>query len=112
EGDVEVQAHRIAFDLDVAFLHDVEQSHLDLPGEIGQLVEGEHAAVRPWQQPEMHRQLVGEEVAAPGRLDRVHVPDDVGDGDVRGRELLDVARVARQPGDRRAVAVLGHDLAA
>src|SRR2546430_1937886 len=39
-------------------------------------------------------------------------PDDVGDRDVRGGELLHVARIAWQPRHRRAVAQLGHELAA
>src|SRR6059036_417255 len=34
ERHVEVQADRVAFDLDVALLHDVEQPHLDLPCEV------------------------------------------------------------------------------
>jgi hypothetical protein len=45
-GHVDGQAHRVAFDLDVAFLEDVEEADLDAPGEVGQLVEGEDAAVR------------------------------------------------------------------
>ena len=101
---VQVQPHRIAFELDVAFLHDVEQAHLDLPREVGQLVDREDAAVGARQQAEVHRQLVGQQVPAARRLDRVHVADDVGDRHVGRRELLDVARVARQPRDRRAIA--------
>jgi hypothetical protein len=54
------QAHRVAFDLDVAFLEDVEQADLDLAGEVGQLVHREDAAVRPRQQAVVHRQLVAE----------------------------------------------------
>src|SRR5439155_3674038 len=85
--------------------------HLDLPREVGQLVDREHAAVGARQQPEVHRQLVREQMPAARGLDRVDVPDDVGDRDVGGRELLHVARVARQPGDRRAVAVLVYEFA-
>ncbi len=43
---IQRQAHRIALDLNVAFLHDVEQRHLDLAGQVGQLVDGED--VRDW----------------------------------------------------------------
>ena len=57
---VERQPHRVALDLDVALLQDVEQADLDLAGQVGQLVDGEDAAVRPRQQPEVHRQLVAE----------------------------------------------------
>ena len=57
---VERQADRVALDLDVAFLQDVEEADLDLAGEIGQLVDGEDAAVGPRQQAVVHRQLVGE----------------------------------------------------
>ena len=57
---VQRQADRIALDLHVAFLQDVEQAHLDLAGEVGQLVDGEDAAVGARQQAVVHRQLVAE----------------------------------------------------
>src|SRR5437762_3152153 len=38
EHDIERKSHRISFDLDVPFLHDVEETDLDLSGEIGKLV--------------------------------------------------------------------------
>ena len=38
-------------------------------------------------------------------LDRIDVADHVGDRDVGRRELLDEARLARQPGDRHLVAL-------
>ena len=99
EGDqhVERQADRVALDLDVAFLQDVEQADLDLAGEVGQLVDREDAAIGARQQAEVHRQLAAELQAALGGLDRIDVADHVGDGHVRRRELLDVARLARQP---------------
>ena len=43
---------------------------------------------------------------ASGGFDRIDVADHVGDRDVRCRELLDEARVARQPRDRQRVAFL------
>jgi hypothetical protein len=109
---VERQPDRIAFDLDVAFLHDVEQAHLDLGREVRQLVDREDAAVGARQQAVVDRQLVGQQVAAARRLDRVHVADDVGDGDVRRGELLDVTLAAVHPADRRGVAALVHDVPA
>ncbi len=36
QRDIQPQAHRVALNLHVAFLHDVEQSDLDLAGEIRQ----------------------------------------------------------------------------
>ena len=49
---------------------------------------------------------------APRGLDGIHVPDDVGNGDVRGRQLFDESQLARQPGDRRLLAPFGNQLAA
>ena len=109
---VERQPDRVALDLDIPLLEDVEQADLDLAREVGQLVDREDAAVRPRQQPVVHRQLVGEIQAGPGRLDRIEIADHVRDGDVRRGELFDVARVARQPGDRQGIAFLPHARAA
>jgi len=103
---IELEPDRVALDLDVAFLKDVEQSDLDLAGEIGQLVDREDPAVGPRQQPVVHRQFIGEVEPGLRRLDRIDVADHVGDRDVGGRELLDVALVATQPADRQRVAFL------
>ena len=103
---VERQAHRITLNLHVAFLHDVEESDLDLSGEIGQLVDREDAAIRARQQAVMDRQLVAQQVTAFRRFDRIDVTDDVGDSDVRRGEFLDEASVAIDPVDGRRVAVL------
>ena len=94
DQQVERQPDRVALDLDVPLLKDVEQPHLNAAGEVGQLVDREDAAVRPRQQPVVHRQLVAELEPAPRRLDRIDVADHVGDGHVRRRELFDVALVA------------------
>ncbi len=64
-----------------------------LPLRSGSSLIGEDAAVGPRQQAEVHGELVGEQVAAARRLDRVDVADQVGDGDVGRGELLDVALV-------------------
>src|SRR6185437_45281 len=50
QEDVERQAHGIALNLHVAFLHDVEEADLYFAGEIGQFVEGENSAIRAGQQ--------------------------------------------------------------
>ena len=112
QHDVERQADRVALDLDVPFLKDVEQPDLDLAGEVRQLVDGEHAAVGPRQQAVVHRQLVGELQPGSRRLDRVEIADQVGDRDVRRRQLLDVAAVAIEPRDRQVVALGLHPGAA
>jgi len=39
-----------SFDLHIAFLHDVEQRHLDLAGQIRQLIHRKDAAIRARQQ--------------------------------------------------------------
>ncbi len=62
---VERQADRIAFDLDVAFLHDVEQADLDFAGQIGQFVDGEDAAIGARQQAVVNRQSF--EISCPPR---------------------------------------------
>ena len=105
DEEVERQPDREAADLDVALLEDVEQADLDPLGEVRQLVDREDAAVRARDEAVVERQLVAE-VAALGDADRIDLADEVGDRDVRRRELLGVAAVARQPVDRRLVAVL------
>ena len=112
QHQVERQADRVALNLHVAFLHDVEQADLNLAGQVGQFVDGEDAAIGARQQAVVDRQLVGDVLAAARRLDRIDVADHVGDGDVGRGELLDVALVAVQPGDGRLVAVLGDQFAA
>jgi hypothetical protein len=41
QQDVQRQPDRIAFDLDVTLLHDVEEAHLDLARQVGKLIDGE-----------------------------------------------------------------------
>ena len=109
---VEPQADRVALNLDVAFLQDVEEADLDFAGEVGQFVDGEDAAIGPRQQPVVHRQFVGEVESRLRRLDRVDVAHHVGDRHVRGRELLDVAVLAREPRNRQGIAFGGDARAA
>ena len=105
EQQVERQADRVALNLHVAFLHDVEQADLDLAGEIGQFVDGEDAAIGARQQAVVHGQLVGDVLPAARGLDGVDIADHVGDGDVRRGELLHVA--LRRDAARRSGASLG-----
>ena len=106
DEDIQRQANLVAANLHVALFHDVEQADLDALGEVGQLVDAEDAAIGARHQAVVDGQLVGE-VAPLGDLDRVHLADQVGDGDVRRGQLLAVAPVARDPVDRRVVALLG-----
>ena len=56
----------------------------------------------------MHRQLVGKIEPRVRGLDRVDVADHVGDRHVGRGELLDESRLAREPADLQAVALLRH----
>ena len=102
---VQRQTHRITLNLHVAFLHDVEKTNLNLAGEVGQLVDRKDAAIRARQQAVMNRQLVAEQVTTLRGFDRIDVADDVGNGDIRRRELFDKARVATDPIDAGRVAM-------
>src|SRR6185437_3233718 len=107
QQDVQWQPDGVAFDLDVAFLHDVEEAHLDLAREIGELVQRENAAIGARQHAVVDGELIRQHVPATRGANRVHVADDVSDRHVRRRQLLHVAFLARDPGDRRVVAQLG-----
>ena len=102
---IQRQTHRVTLNLHVAFLHDVEETDLNLAGEIRQFIDREDAAVRARQQPVMNRQLVAQQVTAFGGLDRIDVADDVGDGHVRRGKFFDKARIAIDPVDWRRVAM-------
>ena len=107
EDQVEREADLVAAHLDVALLQHVEETDLDALGEVGQLVDGEDAAVRARDEAVVEGELVGQ-VAALGHLDRVDLTDQVGDGRVRGGELLAVATGPVDPLDRGVLTVLGH----
>ena len=109
EHDVERQPDLVAPDLDVALLEHVEQADLDALGEVGQLVDGEDAAVGAGHQPVVERELVGE-VPALGDLDGIDLTDEVGDRGVGGGELLAEAVVAVDPVDGGVVAELGDEV--
>ena len=112
QHQVERKTHGISFDLHVAFLHDVEEAHLDFPGQVGQLIDGEDAAIGARQEAVVDGELAREIVPAARRLDRIDVADHVGDGDIGSGQLLDVARLGGKVGDVRAVALLGDQIAA
>src|ERR1043165_9466139 len=102
---VERQSHRITLNLHVALLHDVEEANLDFAGEVRQFIDREEAAIRARQKTIVNRELVAEQVAAFGRLDGIDIADDIGNGHVGRRQLLDEARVATDPVDMRGVTV-------
>src|SRR5262249_2319582 len=108
----ERKTQRVALNLDVAFLHDVEQADLDFSGKVGEFVDGEDPPVGARQQTVVNGELV-RQIAAPARgADGVNVPDNVGDSHVGSGQFFDVAKVARHPGDGRTVPVGGDALAA
>ncbi len=107
---VERQTDLVAADLDVALLEHVEHADLDPLGEVGQLVDGEDAPVRPRDQAVVQRQFVGQ-VATLGDLDRVDLADQVGDRRVGRGELLAEPLAAVHPVDRRVVAHLRDQIA-
>src|SRR5208283_307156 len=97
EEHVEGQAQGIALNLDVAFLHDVEQADLDFAGEIGEFVDGENAAIGAGEKAVVDSELIGKVATAAGGADGVNVANDVGDGDVRGSKFFDEALIAGHP---------------
>ncbi len=103
DDDVERQANLVAFDLDVFFFHQIEQPDLHFFRQVGQLVDGEDAAIGARHETVVDGFLVGE-IAALGDLDRIDFADQIGDRDVRRRQLLAVAAVAIDPLERQRVA--------
>ncbi len=112
DGDVEGQADGVALNLHVALLHDVEEGDLNFAGEVGDLVDGEDAAVGAGQQAVVHGELGAEVLVAAGGFDGVDVADEVGYGDVGGGEFFDEAVVGSEPGDGGFVAELCDEVAA
>ena len=99
QQQVQRQPHRIALNLNVALLHDVEQADLDFAGQIGQFIDRENAAIGARQQSVVDRQLVRNILAGAGGFDRIDIADHVGDGDVGRRQFFDVSIFASKPGD-------------
>ena len=105
---VQGQTQRVSLDLDIALLHDVEQSNLDLPGQVRQFIDCENSAVGAGQQSVVDCQLVGNVVAPPSCLDWIDIPDHVGNRHIGSRQFFDVAVFGCQPGNRRVATRLGH----
>src|SRR4029079_15831852 len=73
---IDIEADRIAADLDIALFEDFEQADLDQFIELGQLVDGKNAAVQARDQAKVQR-LFGRHAHAAGQLGRVDLADDV-----------------------------------
>ena len=76
---------------------------MDLAGEIGQLIDREEAAIRARQEAVVNREFVAQQMPTLSRLDGIDIADDVGNCHVRRRQLLNKARIAIHPGNRRWV---------
>src|SRR5712691_8657613 len=80
EEDVEREAEWIALNLNVAFLHDVEEADLNFSGEVGKFVDGEDAPIGARKKAVVDGEFVGEVAAAAGGADGIDVANDVGHG--------------------------------
>ena len=49
QSHIEIQAHRIALNLHIAFLHDVEERYLDLARQVRQFIDGKDSTIGPRQ---------------------------------------------------------------
>ena len=103
---VQRQADREPLNLDIAFLHDVEQPYLNFPGQVRQLIDGKNAAIGPGKQAEVDVQFIGKLVPASRRLDGIDVPDHVGDGHVRCGQFLHITKLPGKKSHRRGIAFL------
>src|SRR6266849_446900 len=112
EEHVEREAEGVALNLDVAFLHDVEEADLNFSGEVGQFVDGKDAAIGAREKAVVDGEFVGEIASAAGRPDGIDIADNVGHGHVGSGKFFDEAIVAGHPGDGSVVAVGGDFFAA
>ena len=109
--NVERQAQAVPADLDITLFDDVEQPHLDPLSEVGELVDGENAAVGSRDQSVMDGELVAQ-VASLGDPDRIDLTDEIGDRRVRRRQLLAVALLRRDPRHWSRIAELADEVTA
>ena len=99
DGYVEGEANGVALNLHVALLHDVEESYLNLSGEVGDFVDGEDAAVGTGEKTVVHGELAAQILVAACGLDGVDVADEIGYSDVGSGELF--GRSGRRGSSRR-----------
>ena len=93
QRNVERQADGISLNLNIAFLHDVEQADLNFSREVRQFVDGENAMIGARQQSVVHGVLAAEFVSAACRLDGIDIADQVGDRDIGRGQFFHVALV-------------------
>ena len=105
EQDIERQAQRVALNLNVALLHDVEQTYLDFSGEIRKFIDREDAAIRAGKQSVVNGQLVRKIAPTASGTNRIDIADNVGHGYVRSRKLFDVAAFTGHPRDWSVIAL-------
>src|SRR5271165_5946447 len=89
--DIERKSNRVALNLYVSLLHDVEQTHLDFSCQIGKFVDREYSAIGAGKQAIVDGQFAAELVPTLGGLDGIDVSNQIGDGDVGRRQLLHIA---------------------
>src|SRR5215831_9959728 len=111
DNDIERQPDRVALNLNVPLLHDVEQPDLNFSGEIRQFVDGEDAAVRTREQAVVDAQLAADRMPSFCGFDRIDIPDDVGNGYVRCSEFFDIAFLASPILNRCSVALFLNEFA-
>src|SRR5437879_9202167 len=78
EEHIERKPQRIALNLNVAFLHDVEEAHLNFSSQVGKFVDGENAAIGAREKAVVNREFVREVPASASRANWINVSDDVG----------------------------------
>ena len=109
---VELQPNGVAFNLYVAFLHDVEQRDLNLAGEVRNFINGEDAAICAGQQSIVHGQFGAKLLSGARSLNGVYVADEVGYGYVWGSKLFDVAVFRSHPRDGGILTLLRENILA
>src|SRR5262249_37370902 len=87
--------------LNISFLHDVEQTDLDLSSKIWKFIDGKDSPIGAGQQAIVHAQLATNSMSALGGLDWIDISDDIGTGHVLGCKLLHVPRIPRTIFDGR-----------
>ena len=112
DGNVEREAHRVALNLHVTLLHDVEESDLDFSGEVGDFVDGKDATVGAGKQAIVHRQFATEVLIAAGGLDGVDVADEIGYGDIGGGEFFNETVIGGEPSYRGLISHFRYQVAA
>src|SRR5581483_3482161 len=105
QHNVQWQTYRIAFDLNVAFLHYVEKTDLNLSRQIGQFVDSKNAAISTRQQSIMNCQLIRKNVSAARSFNRIDIAKDICDCHVRCRQHFDIAGIPSDPIDWSIIAL-------